>query len=134
LLDVVGYVPADASGGLQPLSPARVLDTRNGTGGVEGRLPAGRPVVLRVAGRGGVPTSGARAVLLNTTVTGAARTGHLTVYPGDAAPPLASSLNHSAAQTVANLVLVPVAPDGTIRLLSNAGGPHAIADVVGWVG
>ena len=131
--DVVGYVAESSAAALRPLPPARVLDTRNSTGGVPGRLVPGRHVVVHVTGRGGVPMTGVRAVLLNTTVTGATRAGHLTVYPGNAAIPLASNLNHAAGQTVANLVVVPVAQDGTIRMLSNDGTPHVIADVVGWV-
>ena len=125
--------PAATGDRFAPLPPERVLDTRDGTGGVSGRLTPGRPVSLRVTGRGGVPTSGVRAVVLNTTVTGPSESGYLTVFP-DGSPPLASNLNFARGQTVANLVTVPVAADGTVRLVANAGSPHAIADVVGWYG
>jgi len=129
-----GTPGASGSGaGFAPLPPARVLDTRDGTGGHSGRLAPGRPLTLRVAGRGGVPATGATSVVLNTTVTGPAASGYLTVYPG-ASPPLASNLNYVRGQTVANLVTVPVGPDGAVHLVASAGSPHAIADVVGWYG
>jgi hypothetical protein len=117
-----------------PLAPSRVLDTRDGTGGMSGRLAPGVPVTLRVTGEGGVPSSGVRAVVLNTTVTGASGSGHLTVYPGGTSAPAASNLNFTRGATVPNLVTVPVAADGTVRLLANAGSPHVLADVVGWYG
>ena len=134
IADVVGYYTSDQSRGrLTPLAPARVLDTRSGVGGTTGRLPAGGRVSLPLAGRGGVPPRGARAVVLNTTVTGPAGSGHLTVFPGGAPAPVASNLNYVRGQTVANLVVVPLNDNGTVDLVSNAGGPFAIADVVAWI-
>ncbi len=46
---------------------------------------------------------------------------------------LGSNLNCVRGQAVPNLVLVPVGPDGSVSLLSNAGNPHVIADVVEYV-
>lgn len=131
--DVVGYVADPLRPTVVPLSPARVLDTRDGNGGVSGRLVPQQPVTFVVAGRGGVAATGVRAVLLNVTSVGASATGHLTVYPGGEEPPVASNLNYSVGQTVANLVLVPVDSAGRVSVLSNAGGPHVLADVVGFV-
>jgi hypothetical protein len=56
---------AAASGSsFSPSGPARVMDTRNGTGGVTGPVAAGVTVSLQVAGAGGVPASGVSAVVL----------------------------------------------------------------------
>ncbi|MEX2291389.1 MAG: hypothetical protein WD794_13830 [Mycobacteriales bacterium] len=44
------------------------------------------------------------------------------------------NLNYVRGQTVPNLVVVPVAAAGTVRLRSSAGSPHVVADVVGWYG
>jgi hypothetical protein len=133
LLDVPRALQAVRRDGLlRPLPPSRLLDTRDGTGGSVGRLAPGSVTTLQVAGRGGVPAAGVGAVLLNTTAVTAAGAGHLTVYPGDAPAPDASSLNHVRGQTVANLVSVPLAPDGTVRLRSSGGSPHAVADVLGY--
>lgn len=134
LADVVGWYGDGASLGFAPLPPSRVLDSRDGTGGVSGRLVPGRPARLVVAGAGGVPNTGVRAAVLNVTAIGALASGHLTAFAGGAPVPLASHLNYTRGQTVPNLVVVPVAPDGTVSLLSNAGSPHVVADIVGWYG
>ena len=52
--DVVGYFRDGTSVGMSPLAPARLLDTRDGTGGHLGALGAGQMFDLQVAGRGGV--------------------------------------------------------------------------------
>lgn len=130
--DVVGYLPASSSE-VEPLAPSRLLDSRSGAGGIDGRLSPGVTYSFTPLGRSGVPSRGVRAVLLNTTVTGPSTSGHLTVYPSGQTPPLASNLNYSSGLTVANLVLVPVGKDGRVSLRANAGSPYAIADVVGYV-
>ena len=61
---VVGPAPAL----LTSLVPARILDTRDGTGGAKAPIAAGVPRSVQVAGQGGVPLTGASAVVLNVTV------------------------------------------------------------------
>ena len=51
-------------GGYAPLVPARLLDTRTGP-----PIPAGGTMEVQVAGQGGVPAAGARAVILSVAVT-----------------------------------------------------------------
>lgn len=116
--------------GLQLVAnPERVLDTRLGLGGPAHPLAGNVPQRLRVAGRAGVPT-GATAVVLNATATESGAAGYVTVYPcGDV--PTVSNLNHSAGQTVANLVVAALDANGDVCLLSNA-GTHLVVDVAGW--
>ena len=67
IFDVTGYFTPDMSGAVYvPLSPNRVLDTRNGTGGLSGPFANHTARTFAVAG---VP-SGATAVTGNLTVTG----------------------------------------------------------------
>jgi hypothetical protein len=47
---------------------------------------------------------------------------------------MASNLNYSAGQTVANLVVAKVGADGRINFFNNAGSTHVVADVAGWYG
>ena len=79
----------------------------------------------------GVPATAA-AVALNVTVTNAKSAGFLTVYPSGNPLPLASNLNFTAKQTVANNVTVAVSSDGQVDLYANSGCPDAIVDVVGY--
>lgn len=132
--DVVGYYSNTLGGSRSTaIAPQRLLDTRTGLGGVEGRLPSGSAVPLQVAGRGGVPV-GARAAVLNVTAANPLGSGHVTVFPGGQAAPLASNLNYARSTTVPNLVIVGLGADGRVQLRANEGSPHVIADVVGWYG
>src|SRR5262249_18733961 len=111
IVDVSGYVAAGAAtaaGGVVPLPPARVLDTRSRTGGTVGPVAAGRSVLLPVAGAGGVPASGASAVVLNLTVTAPTSPGYLVGWDGGSVIPDTSNLNYVAGQTVANQAVVPL--------------------------
>ena len=72
LADVAGWF-SDASAGsavaglFVPVAPARVLDTRDGTGTVAGALGPDASVDLGLGARGGLPASGMAAVVLNIT-------------------------------------------------------------------
>ncbi|MCE9623055.1 MAG: CAP domain-containing protein [Actinomycetia bacterium] len=120
------------------LVPARLLDTRPGSTTVDGmfvgggQVGAGSVVSVPVLGRGGVPLSGVGAVALNVTVAASTANSFLTVFPAGASLPTASNLNFAAGQTIANMVIVPVAADGKISVFNSAGQTHLIVDVLGW--
>jgi Right handed beta helix region len=129
-------VVADLSGfygpggyGFQPQSPARVVDTRVGTGAPRQPLASGSRIQLNLAGK--VP-AGTAAVALNVTVTGPQRAGFLKVYPDSPVVPGTSSVNFTAGQTVANLVIVPVANDIADIYNSSPGTVQVIADLTGY--
>jgi FtsP/CotA-like multicopper oxidase with cupredoxin domain len=135
--DVAGYYAAGTptiAGAYSALTPSRLLDTRNGTGARAGPVPGnGGQVSLQVAGRGGVPASGVGAVVINTTVTDTNAPGYITVFPSGTPRPLASNLNFTAGQTIANLVTVQVGTDGKVVLVNGSGQPLSlVADVAGY--
>lgn len=134
--DVQGYFPTGS--GFTPLNPARLLDTRPGYATIDGTFAGTGSVApateldLTVAGRGGVPASGAGAVALNLTVTNTTANGFITAWPAGTSRPLASNLNFTANQTVPNLVIAQVGVNGKVALFNSAGSTHLIADVAGW--
>ena len=138
IVDVGGATPAAATS-LQPLTPARLLETRSGPGLVTvdhvaeggGPTPANGDLVLPVIGRGGV-SSQAGTVALNVTVTGAVAPGFVTVYPCGTARPNASSVNYVPGQTVANLVVSQVGQNGTVCLYTMS-STHLVVDVTAHV-
>ncbi len=133
--DLAGWfdaTPTPASGHLVPLSPARLLDTRNGTGSAVGRVGPDSAIALQVTGRGGVPGSGISAVILNVTAVGNTTNSFITVYPNGAGQPLASNLNPIAGRITSNLVTVPVGVNGQILLFNAFGTTDLVADVMGW--
>ncbi len=115
-----------------PLAPARILDTRDGTGGIVGPLGAGAAVNAQVAGRGGVPASGVSAVVMNVTVTQPTAAGFLTLYPAGAALPATSNLGFTPGQTVPNLVVVKLGTNGMVGIYNSAGATQVVLDVAGW--
>ncbi len=128
----VAASPGTSFAGMQPVTPARLLDTRIGLGFVAGPLGAGATVDVPVLGRGGVPGSGVGAVVVNITVTQPTVATFITAYPGGEPRPLASILNATAGQTLPNLAIVKVGAGGSITLYNNDGQAHLVVDIVGW--
>jgi len=119
------------------LPPCRVLDTRKTPVGPLAGPPlqasATRDFVISAAACG-VP-SGAWGISVNATVTGPTAPGFLTLFPGDSARPLASTINFSPGQTRANNAVVPLASDfsGRIKVTNGSSGPvHFLLDVNGY--
>jgi hypothetical protein len=137
IFDVAGYIPLTTAtpgpdGLYNPLVPYRLLDTRNGTGGVAAPLLGGSVVSLQVTGRGNVPLTGVSAVVLNVTVTAPTIAGYVTVFPTGTGLPNASNLNFIPGQTVPNRVIVKLGAGGQVTFFNSAGSVQIIADVNGW--
>ncbi|MET3808960.1 polysaccharide deacetylase family protein [Arthrobacter sp. UYEF3] len=115
-------------GAFQPITPARLLDTRTSSGPV---APNGT-VSFKVAGTPGIPAS-VSAVAMNLTVTETKANGFVTAYASGATRPNASNLNYGQGQTVPNMVVVPVGADGNVTLFNQSTGTaQLIADVAGY--
>ena len=115
-----------------PLNPARVLDTRDGTGGNISALSSQAMTEVKVTGVGGVPPTGATAVVLNVTVDAPISSGFITAWPSGEGQPTVSNLNYIAGQTVPNLVTVKLGANGRVNLYNSEGFTHLVADVVGY--
>ncbi|MFF4920586.1 hypothetical protein ACFY4B_08390 [Kitasatospora sp. NPDC001261] len=134
IADVTGYYTDGAAGSaFSPITPARFLDTRDGTGAPAQRVGAGGVVSLQVAGVKGVPATGVTAVVMNVTAVNPTGSGHIIVYPDGRPLPNVSNLNYEAGKIVANLVTVPVV-NGRVDLRNSAGDVDLIADVTGYYG
>ncbi|MEP6940348.1 MAG: M12 family metallo-peptidase [Rudaea sp.] len=134
IADVTGWFPTTS--GFTALTPARLLDTRAGTTTVDGQFqaigtpPTGSETDLTVVGRGGVPATGVRAVVLNVTVAGAGGPGYITAWPAGTARPFVSNLNYPTNTIIPNLVVAGVGSNGKVALFNSA-GTDIIADVAG---
>lgn len=129
VVDVVGYFTAGTpgAGALDGVTPLRVRDTRE----VGGCLASGETRTVQVAGFGTIPGS-ALAVALNVTVVDPTGPGFLTVFPAGVSRPLASSLNFSSGQVVANSVQARVGSAGAVSVFNGSSGCiHVVIDVVG---
>jgi hypothetical protein len=146
IADVVGFYKTGVGDNLVAISPERVADTRNNTGGV-GTSPLLPQEIqaINAAIASAVPDfPGYSAVVVNITATGAAQAGWLTAFPADAALPTASNVNFLAGQTVPNLAKLKVATTGDVGELNvantaiptspqpSAGTVHLIVDIVAY--
>ena len=138
VVDLEGYfsppIPGSTAGEYSPLTPARITDTRPGSGEANaGRtLGPGGTLNIQVTGVGGVPVSGVAAAVLEVTATNTTASSFLTVYPAGNGPPTASNLNWTAGQTVANCVIVPVGSGGQITVYNGSGQADVAVDVSGY--
>ncbi len=139
VVDLEGYF-APASGGstsgqFVPVVPARITDTRTGSGQANAgsTLAAGTTLNVQVAGKGGVPITGFSAVVLNVTAVDQTANGFFTVFPKGNSVPTASNLNWTPGQTVPNRVIVPLNPGiGQVSIFNGLGSADAIVDVNGY--
>jgi alpha-tubulin suppressor-like RCC1 family protein len=136
LVDVAGYVPS--TDGFTPLNPARLLDTRPGFSTIDTLGRPGTPLGgagqldLPILGRGGVPTTGVDAVVLNVTATNVTAPSFITVHPAGSPRPTASNLNMVPGQTVPNLVVAKLGASGMVTVYNHNGSADVVADVAGY--
>jgi SpoIID/LytB domain protein len=119
----------------QPVVPARLLDTRDGTGTTVGAVPLAGDCTqpLQVVGVGGVPGTGVTAVAVNVTATQATAPGFLTVYPCGQNRPGTSTVNYAPGQNIANMAQVQVGANGQICVYALT-KVDVLVDVLGWYG
>ncbi|KOV37121.1 hypothetical protein ADK60_05300 [Streptomyces sp. XY431] len=133
VVDILGYyapsTPQRPGQKYDPVRPTRLTDTR-----VEGgRLGRGSVVTADVARRD-LGTADARAVVLNVTAADPSTEGFVVAHPSSSPLPTEGShLNYGPGRTVANQVVVPVGPDGTIEFF-NTGSTDLVVDIVGYYG
>ncbi|MCU1394154.1 MAG: hypothetical protein JWM34_2582 [Ilumatobacteraceae bacterium] len=121
-----------------PIAPCRLLDTRVAPDNVGSRnlpLSPGEVTTFQVWGTNGnctIPTS-ATGIATNVTAVGPSSASYLTVYPADAARPLASNLNWIAGSPpTPNQVTVGLSSTGAISTFNNAGFVDIVIDIVGY--
>ena len=134
IVDVVGYFTptvTTTSTKLTTVTPARLMDTRSGTGGKTGAFAAGSSFNLAVRGVAGVPTN-ATTVVLNVTAVTPTANGFLTVWQTGTTRPTASSVSFSTGNTVNNLVVARVNSKGQVTIYNSAGSTHVLVDVQGY--
>ncbi len=135
LFDVTGYFLPDATGATYvSLTPARLLDTRVGTG-LSGVFTSGTPRSLAVTGHAGVP-AGAIAVTGNLTVTNQTSPGFVALTTVSTPNPATSTLNFPLGDNRANGVTAPLGAGGVLwaTYRGEAGGATTdlLFDVTGY--
>jgi hypothetical protein len=111
----------------EPQSPQRIVDTRDGLGGVTAPLDAACTLIVDVSSS--IPVT-ARGLALSVTVV-ASEPGFFTAFPCAQGRPSTSSVNARPGLASANLVVVAPDSTGRVCIYSSAGG-NVIVDVSGW--
>jgi adhesin/invasin len=135
VVDEEGYyaAPAGTAGGYVAVSPARITDTRAGSGQANAgsTLGAGSTLSVQVTGAGTIPATGVSGVVLNATVTNTTASSFLTAW-GNGTMPTVSNLNWVPGWTVPNRVIVPVSSTGKVNFYNKFGSTDLIVDVDGY--
>src|SRR6185295_7450953 len=118
------------------LTPCRLVDTRLAPGAYGGPAVFPGQRIFVATGRCGIPST-AKALAVNLTVANPTAIGYLQLFPGDANPPLASTINFVPGITRANNALIRLASSGSGALgvfnFNSANAPvHVIIDVFGY--
>lgn len=135
IVDISGYYSSDTGipgSRYNALSPARILDTRNGLGGFSTALPNNGVYEIQITGQGGVPAADVSSVVINVTAVSPTANGYTTVWPTGTTKPDSSSLNYVSGKTVAKLVTVPVGANGKVSMFNSGSATNYIFDVAGY--
>jgi SpoIID/LytB domain protein len=132
VVDVFGYyAPPEIPGGLgfAPVTPNRILDTRDAAFGPPHPLAAAETRNIAVGGTPGIRAD-AQSVLVNLTGTRPTADTYLTLWPSGLDRPGTSNLNVLPGDTRANAALGSLG-GGALSLYNNRGRTDAIVDVLG---
>jgi hypothetical protein len=137
IFDVTGYFTPDTTGATyHGLIPFRLVDTRDGTGGLAGPFHSHVARTFAVTGGSSAVPSNATAVTGNVTVTQQTSPGYLFVGPNAVDNPTTSTLNFPVADDRANAVTVALGAGSTLSgtYAAPTSGPTAqvIFDVTGY--
>jgi hypothetical protein len=140
VIDINGYFAPPGAGGLSfiPVTPCRVLDTRNSAGSapeLDPQGPAQLPPIngtlaVNITGSNcGAPAS-ALAYVLNATVVPPGPLGFLTLWPNGTPQPLVSTLNAIDGAVTSNMAIVPT-NNGSINVFVSD-PTHVVLDIFGY--
>ncbi len=120
ILDIDGYfVPAGTASalGFYPVTPCRVVDTRNANGSLGGpSLAANSSRDFPVQSSNCALPSDAKAYSLNVTAIPKGTLGYLTMWPSGQTQPLVSTLNSPTGAVAANGAIVPAGSNGDVSV------------------
>ena len=130
--DLLGVLTTSSGLGYVPITPVRMLDTRDGTGAAKAPVGANATVDVTMAGVAGLPKN-LQAMAANVTVTQSTKNGDIEAYPNYlTTPPGVSTLNFAAGQTIANSTTMTGENNGMKLLNQSSGSSELIVDVFGY--
>jgi hypothetical protein len=139
VLDIDGYfiTPSGSSLAFFPLTPCRVIDTRNADGPLGGptlQENQSREFPILQATACGIPASGVAAYSFNVTAVPAngQSLSYLTVWPSGVQQPVVSTLNALTGAITANAAIVPAGTGGDINVYPAGNATGLVVDINGY--
>ncbi|MEM1333471.1 MAG: SpoIID/LytB domain-containing protein, partial [Actinomycetota bacterium] len=135
VVDIAGWFEV---GGFVGIEPQRLVDSRDGTGGVA--VPIGPDTPLQVpihgldvvvGGASSTVPADATAAAINLTAVAPEATGFMTVWPCGVPRPLASNVNFRANEVAASGAIAPIGSNGSVCVYSSVRS-HVVVDVAGY--
>ena len=130
VVDVVGWLPTTSW--LTTTAPTRIVDTRSGLGAPTGKVPSGGRIDVTVAGRGGIPSTGAVAAVLSVTAPKPAASGWVAAWAAGTTRPGVADLQVTGGSSSTGLVTSLIGSTGRVSLYTTTTTDLTV-DVVGWV-
>lgn len=132
-VDLLGYYTASGVGTkvLRSVAARRLVNSKTGLGWGKGRLAAGEPRTVKIAGREGVP-SGARTVVVNVGLVGPTENATISTAPRGTPVSLGSVVRAPAGAWRTGTTVVRLDGDGRLPLRLTQGKAHVQVDVLGW--
>jgi hypothetical protein len=114
---------AASAGAITSITPTTVSNSS---------ISSGSSTVVSVAGRGGVPSQGARAAFVQLTASGASGNGGVLATRSTDRASAARQLSIVAHRTTSTTTLVPLGSDGRMRIYVTGTSAHVTAVVLGY--
>jgi hypothetical protein len=125
IVDLNGYWSLTGTGLFAPITPNRLVDTRNGK-----RARSGSITAIDLTGT--VPPD-ASSVIVNVMADMPQGSGYLTLFPCSAARPVASHLTFTAGATVSASTVIGQGSDAKVCVFTSR-TTDLVVDVTGWFG
>ncbi len=127
MVGVQGYLvspaAAEAGGTYQDVTEARMVDTRDGTGGVPATpVAAGGSITFTVTGADDVPATGVLSVAESVAAIGPTASGYLSVYPAGGTDPDNPGVNFTAGDYQDNDIAAPLSSSGQQTITNHSSG------------
>jgi hypothetical protein len=114
------------------ITPCRLMDSRDGTGGRSTPLGANETFALVARGRCGIPAD-AVALSMSVATVDPTASSFVTVFPADAARPFTANMVFTGGSPpIENAVTSRLSGDGRVAFYNLAGTVHLVVDVVGY--
>ena len=132
-VDVLGYYTASGVGtaAFRAIAAERVASSESGKGWTSGRLTAGEPRTVRVAGRGSVPEH-VRTVLLSVGLVNPTADSTLSVAPPGTPPSLGMVVRGAAGSWRTGTIVARLDDRGRLPLRLTEGKADVHVEVLGW--